>query len=277
MRAVPVYFDPVMLRHDTGPYHPETAHRVEVVVDTLRQDGRRDRGAGRSRKNAEGRRARARRGLREAARGPVPRARRRARPGRSRSSTAPTTRSRPPRSRRRCAPCRSRSRRRTRSSRGARPRSSWRRGRRAITRSQPSAMGFCFLNTIAIAAKDLIEHHGVARVLVADFDVHHGNGTQELFWEDGRVAYLSVHRYPFYPGTGAADEEGTGRGRGATKNVPLPAGSGRRGVRGRLRRGAREARRALPARGRPRERGFRRPPVGSDRRACASRRRASPG
>ena len=58
------------------------------------------------------------------------------------------------------------------------------------------AMGFCFLNSIAIAAKDLIEHHGVARVLVADFDVHHGNGVQELFWDDGRVAYLSVHRYP---------------------------------------------------------------------------------
>jgi acetoin utilization deacetylase AcuC-like enzyme len=88
------------------------------------------------------------------------------------------------------------------------------------------AMGFCFLNTIAIAARDLLEHHDVARVLVADFDVHHGNGTQELFWDDGRVAYLSVHRYPFYPGTGAADEVGTGRGRGATVNVPLPGLSG---------------------------------------------------
>jgi acetoin utilization deacetylase AcuC-like enzyme len=88
------------------------------------------------------------------------------------------------------------------------------------------AMGFCFLNSIAIAAKDLIEHHGVARVLVADFDVHHGNGVQDVFWEDGRVAYLSVHRYPFYPGTGAADEEGQGRGRGTTVNVPLPAEAG---------------------------------------------------
>jgi acetoin utilization deacetylase AcuC-like enzyme len=88
------------------------------------------------------------------------------------------------------------------------------------------AMGFCFFNTIAIAAKDLIETHGVSRILIADFDVHHGNGTQETFWEDGRVGFLSVHRYPFYPGTGAADETGSGRGLGATLNVPLPAGSG---------------------------------------------------
>jgi acetoin utilization deacetylase AcuC-like enzyme len=86
------------------------------------------------------------------------------------------------------------------------------------------AMGFCFFNSIAIAAADAVAK-GVERVLVADFDVHHGNGTQELFWDDGRVAYLSVHRYPFYPGTGAADEEGEGRGRGATVNVPLPAGA----------------------------------------------------
>lgn len=87
------------------------------------------------------------------------------------------------------------------------------------------AMGFCFFNTIAVAARDLLKTHDLSRVLVADFDVHHGNGTQELFWEDGQVAYLSVHRYPFYPGTGAADETGTGRGFGATSNVPLAAGS----------------------------------------------------
>ncbi|KAA0253800.1 MAG: histone deacetylase [Acidobacteria bacterium] len=89
-----------------------------------------------------------------------------------------------------------------------------------------SAMGFCFLNTVAVAARDLLAARGLARVLVADFDVHHGNGTQELFWEDGGVAYLSVHRYPFYPGTGASDEAGAGAGRGLTVNVPRPAGSG---------------------------------------------------
>jgi acetoin utilization deacetylase AcuC-like enzyme len=89
-----------------------------------------------------------------------------------------------------------------------------------------SAMGFCFFNTIAVAAADLLATHGAERVLVADFDVHHGNGTQDIFWEDGRVAYLSVHRWPFYPGTGAMDEEGSGRGRGTTVNVPLPGGTG---------------------------------------------------
>jgi acetoin utilization deacetylase AcuC-like enzyme len=90
------------------------------------------------------------------------------------------------------------------------------------------AMGFCFLNTIAVAARDLVEEKGLSRVLVADFDVHHGNGTQELLWEDGQNAYLSVHRFPFSPGTGGEDETGTGRGLGATVNVPMPAGAGDR-------------------------------------------------
>jgi acetoin utilization deacetylase AcuC-like enzyme len=87
------------------------------------------------------------------------------------------------------------------------------------------AMGFCFFNTIAVAARDLLVSADVGRVLIADFDVHHGNGTQELFWEEERVAYLSVHRYPFYPGTGASDEVGEGSGRGTTLNVPMPAGA----------------------------------------------------
>lgn len=89
-----------------------------------------------------------------------------------------------------------------------------------------NAMGFCFFNTAAVVARDLIVHHELSRVLIADFDVHHGNGTQHLFWDDERVAYLSVHRFPFFPGTGAADETGGGRGQGTTSNVPLPAGSG---------------------------------------------------
>lgn len=87
------------------------------------------------------------------------------------------------------------------------------------------AMGFCFFNSIAVAARDAQRRHGVERVLVADFDVHHGNGTQEAFWEDGSVAYLSVHRFPFYPGTGGRDETGSGSGLGFTLNVPLPAGA----------------------------------------------------
>jgi acetoin utilization deacetylase AcuC-like enzyme len=88
------------------------------------------------------------------------------------------------------------------------------------------AMGFCFFNAVAVAARDARRRYGAGRVLVADFDVHHGNGTQETFWRDGTVAYLSVHRFPFYPGTGAADETGSGPGLGTTVNVPLPAGAG---------------------------------------------------
>jgi acetoin utilization deacetylase AcuC-like enzyme len=88
------------------------------------------------------------------------------------------------------------------------------------------AMGFCFFNAVAVAARDAQRRHGAGRILVADFDVHHGNGTQETFWEDDSVAYLSVHRYPFYPGTGGLDETGSGPGLGLTVNVPLGAGAG---------------------------------------------------
>jgi acetoin utilization deacetylase AcuC-like enzyme len=88
------------------------------------------------------------------------------------------------------------------------------------------AMGFCLLNNVAVAAASAIERGGLERVAVVDFDVHHGNGTQEMFWRDGRVLYVSLHRYPFYPGTGAADETGEGRGKGAIANFPLRAGGG---------------------------------------------------
>jgi len=88
------------------------------------------------------------------------------------------------------------------------------------------AMGFCFFNTIACAAEWLREQPGIERVFIFDFDVHHGNGTQHLFETRDDVYYASMHRYPFYPGTGAADEIGTGAGRGFTKNLPLPEDSG---------------------------------------------------
>jgi acetoin utilization deacetylase AcuC-like enzyme len=225
VRPVPVYFDPVMLQHDTGPYHPETARRVEVVVETLRQDGH----------------------LIEAPDAP------------ERTLMAIERVHDPAYVQRLEALCRSApaeyegpfalfdcpdnvisaasfeaSRRAVSLTLAATDAVVAGRASAVFVAARPPGhhvlasrgMGFCFLNTIAIAARDLVEHHGLERVLVADFDVHHGNGTQELFWDDGRVAYLSVHRYPFYPGTGAASEEGAGRGRGTTRNVPLPQGAG---------------------------------------------------
>jgi len=88
------------------------------------------------------------------------------------------------------------------------------------------AMGFCFLNNIAIAAAHLIEEHSYARILIVDWDAHHGNGTQHIFYSDPKVFYFSLHQYPFYPGTGAASETGDGVGKGVTLNIPLAAGSG---------------------------------------------------
>lgn len=88
------------------------------------------------------------------------------------------------------------------------------------------AMGFCFFNTIACVAEWLREQRTIERVMIFDFDVHHGNGTQSCFEHRDDVFYMSMHRYPFYPGTGAADEIGTGHGRGFTKNFPFDGGSG---------------------------------------------------
>ena len=90
-----------------------------------------------------------------------------------------------------------------------------------------TAMGFCLLNNVAVGARLAIDELGLDRVLIVDWDVHHGNGTQAIFWEDPQVGFYSIHRYPFYPGTGAADEIGGGAGRGATRNVPIEFGTSR--------------------------------------------------
>ena len=82
-------------------------------------------------------------------------------------------------------------------------------------------MGFCLFNNVAVAAQAALAE-GAQRLLIVDWDVHHGNGTQEAFYEDGRVGFLSIHRSPFYPGTGQAAETGAGAGLGTTLNLPVP-------------------------------------------------------
>lgn len=87
-------------------------------------------------------------------------------------------------------------------------------------------MGFCLFNNIALGARHAQSKHGAGKVVIVDWDVHHGNGTQDLFEEDGSVLFFSTHQSPWYPFTGHAEETGSGKGRGTTLNCPLPAGSG---------------------------------------------------
>jgi acetoin utilization deacetylase AcuC-like enzyme len=90
--------------------------------------------------------------------------------------------------------------------------------------------GECIFNNAAIAARYAQRHYGIGKVAIVDWDVHHGNGTQEIFYYDPSVYFCSIHQHPWYPGTGRADETGAGMGRGFTLNCPFPAGAGRREV-----------------------------------------------
>jgi acetoin utilization deacetylase AcuC-like enzyme len=106
------------------------------------------------------------------------------------------------------------------------------RGGFAVTRppghhaERQRAMGFCLFNNVALAASHALWQHGLERVLIVDWDVHHGNGTNDLFADSAAVLYCSIHQSPLYPGTGAANDTGSGSGAGYTVNLPVPAGSG---------------------------------------------------
>jgi acetoin utilization deacetylase AcuC-like enzyme len=96
-------------------------------------------------------------------------------------------------------------------------------------------MGFCLLNNVALAARHARRRHGIERVLIVDWDVHHGNGTQDIFYADPSVFFFSTHQWPLYPGTGRPDETGAGPGAGTTMNFPFPPGAGREEIFGAVR------------------------------------------
>jgi acetoin utilization deacetylase AcuC-like enzyme len=100
-----------------------------------------------------------------------------------------------------------------------------------------SGMGFCIYSNVSVAAELALRRFDVNRALIVDFDVHHGNGTQEMFYESSRVGFLSIHRYPFYPGTGGRSETGHAAGLGGTRNIPLPYGTSRADYRAAFRAG----------------------------------------
>ena len=94
---------------------------------------------------------------------------------------------------------------------------------------ESKAMGFCLFNNIAVAARHAQKNCAFKKILIVDWDVHHGNGTQALFYDDPTVCFISLHQYPFWPGTGAVNEDGRGDGKGFNINIPMPQGSGDRG------------------------------------------------
>ena len=101
--------------------------------------------------------------------------------------------------------------------------------------SRDRGMGFCIFNNVAIGARYAARRYGVERILIADWDVHHGNGTQEVFWSDGSVLFFDTHQHPWYPGTGSPTETGDGKGRGLIVNRPFPSGAGRSEILGAFR------------------------------------------
>lgn len=98
--------------------------------------------------------------------------------------------------------------------------------------SAQRGMGFCLFNNVALGARYAQQEYGIDRILIVDWDVHHGNGTQDIFYTDPSVFFFSTHQWPLYPGTGAAGETGLGKGKGYTLNCPMPRGAGRAEVAG---------------------------------------------
>ncbi len=144
-------------------------------------------------------------------------------------------------------------------------------GHHALSRT---GMGFCLFNNVAVTAAELAA--AGERVLIVDWDVHHGNGTQDIFWNDPRVLYVSTHQSPWYPGTGAADEVGGPEAFGLTVNVPLPAGATGDVVARALRRGGRTSHQRFRSDMGPGLGRIRRPPRGSTLGLVAQQRRLRP-
>ena len=137
-----------------------------------------------------------------------------------------------------------------------------------------TAMGFCYFGNVVVGARHALEAHGLERVAIVDFDVHHGNGTQDLVWDDARILFASTHQMPLYPGTGAAGERGA---HGQIVNVPLPPGAGGAGVPRRHAGPGAAGGRGARAGDDPRLRRLRRARPRSARQPAARPRRTSPG
>jgi len=221
MHTTGIAFDPIVRRHDTGPEHPERPARVSAVFDYLRYTGLLD-----SLDQLDVRQASDDDLALVHTRPYIELVKREVEQRREQLSTGDTVISEASlESARAAAGC----------ALSATDAVLSRRVQNAFCLVRPPGhhaesrrgMGFCLFNNVAIAARHAQRRHRVERVLIVDWDVHHGNGTQAIFYRDPSVLFFSTHQSPWYPGTGAAEETGAGDAQGLTINCPFPAGSGR--------------------------------------------------